>query len=231
MLTLHVPCDSLARAVGADLLAEARINLNEGLEDPAADLNQIRQEFAKTAKQAADLLDGKNYEVPANMDRKGVLYHEFWKNLSGGKITDFTNHARFKEGKPDSTGYLNAAESPVNVGDDFARRIRGILVPPEDGEYRFWVYADDECVVRLNNAGENPNNAREILRSTSSSREWQNQLTSRPIALAQSKRYYFEILHKEAGGDDFCAVGWTLPSGRLERPIPVQKCLRMLIIV
>jgi hypothetical protein len=195
----------------ADLLAEARTSLSDGLSDPAADLKKLKENFAKKAEQASELLSGKEYEVSTAPERKGVLYHEVWKDIPGGAVTSLTNHPKFKEGNPDSTDYLTSAESPLNVGDNFGRRIRGIIIPPESGNYRFSLSADDECVIRLNNAGENPENAREILKT---------QGTSGPIALDQSKRYYFEILHKEAGGDDFCKVGWTLPGGKLESPIP-----------
>jgi hypothetical protein len=191
----------------SDLLAEARITLNQGLEDPAANLVELSQSFTEKTKQAADLLAGKDFEVPQNLERQGVLYHELWKNISGGSITNLTNHAKFKE-NPDSTGYLKAAESPVNVGSDFGRRIRGVLVAPASGEYRFSISGDDECQLRINTAGDNPKSPREIVRSDS------------PVTLVQSHRYYFEILHKEAGGDDYCSVGWTLPDGRQESPIP-----------
>ncbi|MFP6901962.1 MAG: PA14 domain-containing protein, partial [Opitutales bacterium] len=186
----------------ADLLSEARINLSEGLEDPTANLKELGQNFANTAKKAADLLDGKSYEVPANIDRKGVLHHETWNSIGGNSVNDLRQHARFREGKPDSTGFLTAAESPVNVGDNFGRRIYAKLVPPETGEYRFWIYSDDECALYLNNAGENPDNAREILRSTSyGKRSWSEDRRSRPITLSQGKAYYFEILHKEGGSE------------------------------
>ena len=197
----------------ADLLAEARIGLNEGLSDPTADLTKLREIFAKKAKKASELLSGKEYEVSTAPERKGVLYHEVWNDIPENAVTSLTNHPKFKEGNPDSTSYITTAESPSNVGDNFGRRIRGIIVPPESGDYRFSVNADDECVVRLNNAGENPENAREIIRTKYSG-------TTGPIALDHSKRYYFEILHKEGTGADFCTVGWTLPSGRIERPIP-----------
>jgi hypothetical protein len=194
----------------ADLLAEARKGLNDGLSDPSADLTKLKESFAKKAEKASELLSGKDYEVSTAPERKGVLYHEVWKGISGGTVSNLINHPKFKE-SPDSTDYLTNAESPSNVGDDFGRRIRGILIPPESGDYLFSLSADDECVLRLNNAGENPENAREILKT---------QGTSRAIALDQAKRYYFEILHKEAGGDDFCRVSWTLPGGNLESPIP-----------
>jgi hypothetical protein len=40
------------------------------------------------------------------------------------------------------------------------------------------------------------------------------------IALTAGQRYYIEALQKDGGGGDHLAVGWQLPSGTLERPIP-----------
>lgn len=200
----------------ADLLAEARIELTTGLAAPTADLTKLGESFAKKVEKASVLLSGKEYEVSTAPERKGVLYHEVWNDIPDSTVTSLTNHPKYKEGNPDSTGYLTAAASPLNAGDNFGRRIRGIIVPPESGDYRFSVSADDECVVLLNNAGENPQNAREILRTIGD----KEQGTTGTIALDQSKRYYFEILHKEGEGNDHCTVGWTLPGGRLEQPIP-----------
>ena len=210
----------------ADRIAVARRTLSELLEDPTADLAKAAAEFALEVERASEMLLGKEYQVGSQDERRGVLKHEFWKEIPGSDLGTLINHPNFKAGKPDQSGFLQAAQSPTNVGEDFGRRISGILVPPEDGEYRFWIYSDDQCILKLNNAGEKPENAKEILRvSDYSPADWEESRRSRPIALRKNKRYYFEILHKEGGGDDFCAVGWTLPDGAKERPIPGKRFL------
>ncbi len=209
----------------ADLLAEARLDLARGLEDPAANLGELRNGFADKAREAIKLLEGKTYETPPDAERKGVLLHEVWNGIGGNLVAELENHQKFKAGKPDSLSHLAAVESPVDVGDSFGRRIRGVLIPPESGEYRFWAYSDDECVVRINPAGDDPANAREILRLPSYSTTWSENARSKPITLQEGRRHYFEVLHKEGSGGDHCAVGWTLPSGALERPIPGKRFL------
>jgi len=210
----------------ADLLSAARSGLLDAMEDPVADLNQIAADFARDAKEATGMLQGKDYQVALPEERKGMLRHEVWEGIPGYDVQSLTSHSKFKEQKPDVTGYLRSVQSPVNVGENFGRKISGILVPPEDGEYRFWIYADDQCIIKLNNAGENPDNAKEILRVPRDVQaDWTESLRSRPISLRKGKRYHFEVLHKEGGGDDFCAVGWTLPNGSLERPIPGKRFL------
>src|SRR5208337_1474684 len=37
------------------------------------------------------------------------------------------------------------------------------------------------------------------------------------------KPYYFEVLHKQGGGEDHLAVDWMLPDGSRERPIPSTR--------
>jgi len=210
----------------ADLLSAARSGLNDAMEDPAADLNKIAAGFASEAKKAAEMLKGKDYQVALPDERRGLLRHEVWEGIPGSDLQALTGHPEFKEEKPDYTGYLKSAQSPTNVGENFGRKISGILIPPADGEYRFWIYADDQCILKLNNAGENPSNAKEILRvPTYAEADWKESLRSRPIALRKDKRYYFEVLHKEGSGEDFCAVGWTLPDDSLERPIPGKRFL------
>ncbi|HYG03612.1 MAG TPA: T9SS type A sorting domain-containing protein, partial [Chryseosolibacter sp.] len=43
---------------------------------------------------------------------------------------------------------------------------------------------------------------------------------SSPITLQTGQRYYIEALHKQGVGSDNISVGWQLPDGNLERPIP-----------
>jgi hypothetical protein len=40
------------------------------------------------------------------------------------------------------------------------------------------------------------------------------------------RRYYIEALHKEAFGGDNLAVGWQLPNGTMERPIPGDRLIK-----
>src|SRR6185295_978348 len=54
-------------------------------------------------------------------------------------------------------------------------------------------------------------------------REWTKEAKSAPIPLVAGKRYYIELLHKQGGGPEHAAVGWTLPGGAQERPIPGSR--------
>ncbi|TWU49048.1 hypothetical protein [Rubripirellula reticaptiva] len=43
---------------------------------------------------------------------------------------------------------------------------------------------------------------------------------SKPIRLQAGKRYYIEAIQVKVTVDDCLAVGWQLPDGTMERPIP-----------
>src|SRR5204863_810997 len=55
--------------------------------------------------------------------------------------------------------------------------------------------------------------------------DWTRTPTSKSpaIPLVAGRRYYIEVLHKEGSGGDHLAVGWTLPDGTDERPIPGKR--------
>ena len=108
-----------------DLLSTARAELNIAKEDPAADLNKITADFATKAKQASDMLNGKDYQVALPDERRGLLRHEVWEEVPGSDLQSLTNHPKFKTNAPDSTGHLRSVQSPVNVGDNFGRKISG----------------------------------------------------------------------------------------------------------
>ena len=70
----------------------------------------------------------------------------------------------------------------------------------------------------------NPSDMKRIIRLNrwTRPRDWDAyaEQMSKPIRLQAGKRYYIEALHHEATVDDCLAVGWQLPDGTKERPIP-----------
>jgi hypothetical protein len=55
--------------------------------------------------------------------------------------------------------------------------------------------------------------------------EWTKYTSQQSIAiqLAAGRRYYIEALLKEGTGGDHLSIGWSLPDGTLERPIPGNR--------
>src|SRR5262249_13564762 len=46
---------------------------------------------------------------------------------------------------------------------------------------------------------------------------------SAPVRLIKGARYYIGSLHKQSDGDDHLSVGWQLPNGVFEAPIPGSR--------
>ena len=154
--------------------------------------------------------------------KENFLLEEVWFNLNGDNWKDFTETERYKNGQPDQSFYLTKSETKRNTGELFGRRIRAFLQAPMDGEYKFWVYSDDTSVLRIAQPGtENFKKIAEVNSYTSLS--WDASIASVPISLKKGFVYPIEMIHKEGTGDDFCAFGWTLPDGTLERPISGER--------
>jgi len=147
----------------------------------------------------------------------GTILREQWNNVNGGTVSSIPVTTT-----PASTSQLNSLEAPANIGDNYGARIRGYLCAPQSGNYIFMIAGDDDAELWLS-TDDNPSNKRKIayLTGWTYPRDWnaQSAQKSAPIALEAGKRYYIEVLHKEAWGGDNVAVGWQLPNGATEAPI------------
>ena len=156
----------------------------------------------------------------------GSILRELFKGIGGGGIGDLVNAQSFKDDKPTETGALPLFESPPGVGNDYGARVRGYVHPPVSGLYVFWISTDDTGELRLS-SDEDPKNAKPI----ASVPEWTGvreytkhpQQKSQPIELKAGRRYYIEALLKQGAGGDHLSVGWTLPNGIEEKPIPGSR--------
>lgn len=153
----------------------------------------------------------------------GKITHEVWTGVSGTKVSSIPLTE-----EPDSTGDLTIFEIPSNTGDNYGTRVRGYICPPASGTYVFWITGDDQTELWLS-TDEHPANKKKIayVNGWTSVRQWTKYTTqeSAPVTLAANQKYYIEALHKEGTGGDNMAVGWQLPGGTLERPIPGMRLI------
>lgn len=156
---------------------------------------------------------------------KGKLLRELWENQEGGGLNELTADEFFPD-YPTKADFVSSFEGQTDWSDSYGQRFRGFVHAPASGEYTFWVASDDQAVVFISE-NEDPAKKREIARNDSwtSKHEWEKYPSqkSKPVKLEAGKRYYIEALHKEAGGGDNIAVGWKLPDGAMERPIPGNR--------
>jgi hypothetical protein len=220
-----LPAESLDTqlAESADALVRARRAASGENADPAR-WREAAQGIATEAEAAFGLLSKVKADTGGvALERKGVILREVWTGIPGGKVSDLTKHPNFPA-KPDAVSFPAIFEAPVNWGDNYGTRLRGFIHPKDSGNYTFWISGDDTCELWLSTDGADPSHKQLIAKvvEISGSRQWDVSPAqkSAPIRLAAGQKYYIEALHKESSGEDSCAVGWQLPDGKMERPIP-----------
>lgn len=152
----------------------------------------------------------------------GTILREYWTGVQGHQLSDLLKNPRFPD-SPSGTDQRTALEGPTDFGDDYGTRFRGYVHPPQTGPYTFWIVGDDQYELWLS-TDDDPAKKRKIAWNFGAKgyREWKDEanMKSAPIPLAAGRRYYVEVLHKEGQGGDHVSVGWRLPDGTDERPIP-----------
>ncbi len=151
----------------------------------------------------------------------GTISREVWNNVSGTLISSIPITT-----PPSLTEELSIFQSPQSFGDNYGQRIRGYVCAPETGNYIFWIASDDNSELWLS-TNEKPDGKVKIayVSGSTSPRQWTKYSSqkSASIYLIKGQKYYIEALHKEGTMADNCAVGWQLPSGIQERPIPGSR--------
>lgn len=174
-------------------------------------LYQARIELAR--EQSSDL----------PMHPSGTVAVEMWNKINGNSVAELVDNPAFKQA-PSAVGSISQLQYH-NRGEQYGARIRGLLVPPQNGNYIFWIASDDSSELWLS-PSEAPRDKAKIAFVSGFVPEgkWDNPgQKSQPITLKAKHPYYFEVLHKQGGGEDHLAVGWQLPDSTMERPIPASR--------
>jgi len=150
----------------------------------------------------------------------GSIAHEMWYGSSGPRPDQPDSLA-----KPDRSGTLPLFEAPRASRSDYTQRLRGLVYPPVSGNYTFWLASDDDSRLWL--SSDATPERREVARVSNhtTARAWEQnpEQRSKPIQLEAGRGYWIEVLHRQGSGDDNLAVGWTLPDGTQERPLPGSR--------
>lgn len=179
------------------------------------------QLYWSSASQAKEIIPATQL-YPLAYQASGAILREFWLNIPGKGVADLTGHPDYPD-NPSGGERVPIFEGPTDWADNYGTRMQGYVHAPMTGFYIFWLATDDTSELHLS-GDENPNNKRLIAHQASfaTSREWDKHASqkSQPIFLEAGRRYYIEALQKEGTGGDNIAVGWQLPDGFFERPIP-----------
>ncbi|HYX36568.1 MAG TPA: endo-1,4-beta-xylanase [Oligoflexus sp.] len=155
----------------------------------------------------------------------GVIAEE-WTGVPGDKLSALLADKRFPL-NPTSRSFLTSLASPRKNLENYGTRIRGYIQAPETGAYTFFLSGDNESQFFLS-TDDNPASLSPQPIAFLSDSEWSGRgewekfpgQVSRTITLQAGQRYYFQVLHKNGGAEGGVGVGWRLPSGEMERPIP-----------
>jgi ELWxxDGT repeat protein len=153
----------------------------------------------------------------------GTIVREIWTGISGTSVSSIPVNSQ-----PNARVTLTSFATPNYYGNDYGSRIRGYLCAPATGSYKFYISSDDNSELWLSD-NDDPATKKRIAYVTGATavNQWDKYIsqTSGYVYLVQGQRYYIEVLHKEGGGADHVEVGWLLPQGTLERPIPGNRLL------
>ena len=121
--------------------------------------------------------------------------------------------------RPAGQEILPTFAAPTDWKDHFLARLRGFLRVPAEGDYTFWITADEEGELLLG-TNSDPASARLIASSPRGlwPPTWDHdpEQKSEPIRLKAGKRYYVEARQREWRGHDNLIVAWQADNSARE---------------
>ena len=156
----------------------------------------------------------------------GSIMREVYTGITGNQVSDLTGHASYPNSPSTVEMLTSLFETTTNYGDHYGQRVRGYVCPPTSGIYYFYISGNDFCELWLSTS-DDPANKVKIAEVPGATlvREWDKYPAQRSVGinLSAGQMYYIEALHKEGVNNDNLAVGWELPGGGLEQPIPASR--------
>jgi hypothetical protein len=134
-------------------------------------------------------------------------------------------------GAPAQVNEWTIFEAPADVGENYTRRVSGFFIPPQTGDYVFFISSDDESRLFISTNSDQPsakvwvahqpawNNPRAWVSHNNPGQRRSDQFSpdggmtfpySMGIRLEAGRRYYIEAIHREGGGGDHLAVTYKL---------------------
>jgi hypothetical protein len=158
----------------------------------------------------------------------GAVLRLYYDGVPGTSVADLRNAAVFPNFPTFYEVLTEFLEGVENEGDLYGALIRGYIEAPQTGNYIFWIASDDDAELWLS-TDHTPGNLRKIAENVGAvanrAFDVKTMQRSDPIHLDRAGKYYFELLHKENFGAAHVAVGWQLPDGTLQRPLPADHLL------
>ena len=78
----------------------------------------------------------------------GKMTREFWNGIAGNNGADFSSSPRWWQA-PDSVATFPGSAAPSNTADNYAARIRAIVMAPITGNHAFWISSNNSSELLL----------------------------------------------------------------------------------
>lgn len=143
----------------------------------------------------------------------GSIAYAVYTNIPGSLISDLTNNIRFPA-DPAFEEQATLLERTSNEEGPFGAVMRGYLLPPETGHYRFWIASQDNSELWLGTST-NPASMTRIAHITGDGlrvepREWTRYASqeSQLVLLSAGYAYYLEVRLKAGTAQNYIGVAW-----------------------
>ena len=177
-------------------------------------------------EQDPTLADENQDGVPDGESIAGNVFMERWELKHHPRLYEIAYHEREDVSSVFTLDRLEWNAGPVTYETSFGYRIRGYIIAPETGFYRFWVYGDDFVEFWLSH-NHSPVNARRVAFNPSwnfeGGYEQYGGQSSVRIELQAGKRYYFDIFHYGDPVSDYFAVAWQY--GNMLQPVVIEMAV------
>jgi hypothetical protein len=148
-----------------------------------------------------------------------------WRNIPGAQITDTLATPDLDRPADQSTS-LDTMEFAPDFKDAWAGSLCGLITAPVTGRYTFDIASRDSGVLFLSTDARPA--LRKYIAETPAATDLHNYRaysaqTSRGIKLIAGQKYFIQAIVKSGPGPGGVSIGWTLPDGTFQGPIPTDR--------